>query len=147
MRIVLQRVSEAAVEVDGEPIGRIGKGLLLLVGFTHDDGEDFAKAINKVINFRIFPDDDDRLNLALNDVGGEVLLVPQFTLYAATHRGRRPDFVQAMKPDLATVQFDKLVDGFRAQLGDRVQTGRFGADMKVSLINDGPFTLPLEFET
>ena len=146
MRILLQRVLEARVEVDGEVIGEIDQGMLLLAGFCHrDDALDLTRAVSKVVNLRIYPDHNDRLHHNITDINGEILLVPQFTLYANTGRGRRPDFVDAMRPDLATQKFDELVAKFRSQTDLKIATGKFGADMKVGLVNDGPFTLNLEF--
>ncbi len=144
MRFVIQRVSEARVKVEGKVIGQIGKGLLVLIGVSDEDTEAVAdKMIKKLINMRIFQDEDDKTNLALSDVEGELLLVSQFTLYADCRKGNRPSFIKAGAPDHA----NKLYEYIIAECGGNVQNvqhGEFGADMKVSLINDGPFTIVLD---
>ena len=146
MKIVLQRVSEANVVVDGETIGKINKGVLLLVGFGQENpSPDMSKAIDKLLNLRIFENQDGKLDLSITDIGGELLVVPQFTLLAKTHKGRRPDFGGAMAPDQATEMFDQFVDKLQQNTNLKVQTGQFGADMKVSLCNDGPLTLILDY--
>jgi D-tyrosyl-tRNA(Tyr) deacylase len=145
MKILLQRVSGASVSIDGEIVGSIGRGLLLLVGFGRDDrGEVLLSMANKVVNMRVFPDDSGRFSHSLMDIGGEALLVPQFTLYADTRKGRRPDFTAAMPPGDATHLFDEFTETVKAALPGNVQTGRFGVDMQVSLINDGPVTILLQ---
>lgn len=141
MRALVQRVSEARVRVDGEVIGAIGTGFLVFVGVgAGDTPDDMAYLARKVADLRVFEDPDGRMNLALADVRGAVLAVSQFTLYGDTRKGRRPSFVGAMEPGAASAMFDQLVDAWRAA-GLHVETGRFGADMKVELINDGPVTL------
>ena len=146
MRIVLTTVKSASVTIDGKLYSQISKGYLLLVGFTHDDNEEIAtKMVDKLLSLRVFPDENGNTNLSLYDVDGEILSVSQFTLYANTKKGRRPSFVDAMRPEEAT----KLYDFFNIILKDRyqkVQTGVFGADMKVESINDGPFTIILDSE-
>ncbi len=146
MRILLQRVRQAAVEVDGETIARIGPGVLLLVGVTHTDTEAEARYLaQKVAHLRIFEDEAGKMNRSLLDVGGAALVVSQFTLYADTRKGRRPSFVHAAGPEHAA----PLVERFAARLaahGVPVQQGRFGAYMQVHLTNDGPVTLWLERE-
>lgn len=146
MRILLQRVTSASVDVEQQTIGAIEQGVLLLVGFTHEDEDmNLVRGVEKVLNLRIFTDERGRLHHSVQDIAGGVLLVPQFTLYANTDRGRRPDFIAAMKPELATTRFDELVALFRERASGKVATGQFGADMQVSLVNDGPVTLELEF--
>lgn len=144
MRIVLQRVTSASVRVDGELTGAIDKGYLLLFGVGHDDTEeDCRRLADKIINLRIFSDENDKINLSLADVGGAILVVPQFTLYADCRKGNRPNFIQAAKPDEANRLYEYFVEYCRSK-GQKVGTGRFGADMKVQLLNDGPFTIVLE---
>jgi D-tyrosyl-tRNA(Tyr) deacylase len=144
MKIVLQRVTSASVKVDGNITGKIGKGYLLLFGAGHGDTEDDCRRLaDKIINLRIFPDENDKINLSLGDVGGELLVVPQFTLYADCRKGNRPNFIQAEKPETANKLFEFFTDYCRSK-GQHTETGIFGADMKVELLNDGPFTLILE---
>ncbi len=143
MKIVIQRVSQASVTIDGKIAGAIQQGLLLLVGICPEDGqEDIDYAVRKISQMRIFSDDADKMNLSVQDVGGQILSISQFTLYADTKKGNRPTFTGAAKPDLAT----QLYDQFNQQLAQivPVQTGEFGADMKVSLVNDGPVTIVLD---
>jgi D-tyrosyl-tRNA(Tyr) deacylase len=144
MRIVLQRVARASVTIGGEVRGRIGSGFCLLVGFTHSDtADDVEWMAEKVAGLRLFPDDEGRMNRALADVGGDVLVVSQFTLYGDTSRGRRPSFVTAAPPELAIPLYESFIAGLRAR-GLTVATGEFGAHMDVELVNDGPVTLVLE---
>ena len=146
MRALLQRVSKAKVTVDGEPVGAIGRGFVVLVGVTHDDTrEEAAWLARKVAGLRLFEDDEGKMNLALADVGGAVLVVSQFTLYGNARKGRRPSFTDAARPE----QAEPLVDYFAAQLrayGLPVETGIFGAYMDVEIHNDGPVTLMIERE-
>ena len=140
MKTVIQRVTEARVEVDGKVTGEIKKGFLVLVGFTHGDTEaDCIKTAKKISGLRIFSDEHDKINLSLKDVGGDILCVSQFTLYADCSHGNRPSFVNAARPELA----EPLYDFFCRELEKYAHTERgiFGADMKVSLLNDGPFTV------
>jgi D-aminoacyl-tRNA deacylase len=147
MRIVLQRVAHASVEVDGECIADIDQGLLLLVGIAPEDSTvDLARTAKKIIDLRIFEDAEGKINRSLRDVGGAVLAVSQFTLYADISKGRRPSFVHAATPDLAEPLFDAFVDALRSENVD-VQIGKFGARMAVRLENDGPVTLVLEVAT
>jgi len=147
MRIVVQRVDRAAVDISGERIAEIGKGLLLLVGIAPTDaGVDPAKLAGKIVSLRIFEDDSGRMNLSLRDVGGAILAVSQFTLYADTRKGRRPSFVGAAPPEVARPLFERFVDALRAE-GVDVQTGRFGAKMAVELVNAGPVTLTFEVDS
>lgn len=145
MRVVLQRVSSARVEVDGEIVGAIGRGHLLLVGFTVADGVEQARWMaDKVVGLRVFPDGEGLMNLDLSDVSGDVLVVSQFTLYGDVRKGRRPSFVSAAAPDVAIPLYEAFVELLRERVPGAVATGRFGAEMKVSLVNDGPVTLVLE---
>ncbi len=144
MRIVLQRVTSASVRVDGELTGSIGNGYLVLFGVGKEDTEaDCRRLADKIINLRIFSDENDKINLSLSDVGGELLVVPQFTLYADCRKGNRPNFIQAASPDEANRLYEYFVDYCRSK-GQHTETGMFGADMKVELLNDGPFTIVLE---
>ena len=144
MRIVLQRVKEAKVEVEGKTVGQIQKGYMLLVGITHDDTqEDAAKLADKIAHLRIFEDADGKMNHSIQDVEGSILSVSQFTLYGDTRKGRRPNFMNAAKPDYAKDLYDQF-NVLLSQKGLHVETGVFGAMMDVSLINDGPVTLILE---
>ncbi|HLT95909.1 MAG TPA: D-aminoacyl-tRNA deacylase [Acidimicrobiia bacterium] len=144
MRTVVQRVSRAEVTVAGRSVGRIGTGLLVLVGVTHDDTETDAVVLaDKLVGLRIFPDDDGAMNRASTEVGGEMLIVSQFTLYGSARRGKRPSFTDAAPPERAEGLIETMVDRVR-QLGVRCETGQFGARMEVELVNDGPVTLLLE---
>jgi D-tyrosyl-tRNA(Tyr) deacylase len=141
---LVQRVSRASVTVDGEVVGAIGPGLCVFVGVTHTDGPaEAAELARKLWHLRIFPDDEDRMDRPVADVGGEVLVVSQFTLYGSTARGRRPSWVAAAGPDHAEPLIDQVVAELQAS-GATVATGRFRADMAVELVNDGPVTLLLE---
>ncbi|MBP5509773.1 MAG: D-tyrosyl-tRNA(Tyr) deacylase [Kiritimatiellae bacterium] len=146
MRAVVQRVIHASVTVAGERLAEIGKGFLVLLGVTHSDTLDDAAWISrKIVGLRIFDDADDHMNLSLRDMDGSVLVVSQFTLYGDAVKGNRPSFVAAARPELAEPLYRAVVDSLRAELGqDRVGTGRFGADMRVELVNDGPVTILLE---
>ncbi|MCK5247507.1 D-tyrosyl-tRNA(Tyr) deacylase [Candidatus Bipolaricaulota bacterium] len=144
MRIVLQRVSTASVDVDARRIAEIGPGLLLLVGIAADDSEiDFARTAKKIVDLRIFEDEEHKMNRSLRDIGGAVLAVSQFTLYADISKGRRPSFMHAAPPEFAEPLFDSFVDALKSE-NVEVQTGQFGAKMAVRLENDGPVTLTLE---
>jgi len=144
MRIVLQRVASASVDVDGQRIADIGRGLLLLVGIASDDqAVDLCKIAKKIVDLRIFEDSEGKMNQSLRDIGGSILAVSQFTLYADISKGRRPSFMHAAPPELAEPLFDQFVETLRSE-SLPVQTGRFGAKMAVSLENDGPVTLMLE---
>jgi D-tyrosyl-tRNA(Tyr) deacylase len=141
---LLQRVSEAEVRVAGEPVGRIGRGLLVLVGVQRGDGEAQAdRLLERLLGYRVFPDAEDRMNRSLRDIGGGLLLVPQFTLAADTRKGTRASFTSAAPPEESRRLFEYLAE--RARLAHpQVETGRFGADMQVGLVNDGPVTFWLE---
>lgn len=146
MRALIQRVSEASVRVDGEEVGRCGRGLLVLLGVGEGDDEAVAEKLwHKASGLRIFDDNAGKTNLSLADVGGEVLVVSQFTLYANFRRGRRPSFTDAAAPELGRALYEHFCELVQRDLGaDRVGRGIFGADMKVSLVNDGPFTIWLD---
>lgn len=147
MRIVLQRVKYASVKVDGELCGKTDGGYMLLFGAGHGDTEEICRKLaDKTANLRIFSDENDKINLSLVDVGGTILVVPQFTLYADCRKGNRPNFIQAAKPDEANRLYEYFVEYLRSK-GFHVETGSFGADMKVELLNDGPFTLILDSDT
>lgn len=147
MRIVLQRVKYASVKVDGELCGKTDGGYMLLFGAGHGDTEEICRKLaDKTANLRIFSDENDKINLSLADVGGTILVVPQFTLYADCRKGNRPNFIQAAKPDEANRLYEYFVEYLRS-MGFHVETGSFGADMKVELLNDGPFTLILDSDT
>ena len=144
MRIVLQRVSHASVTVEEKVIGQIQRGFLLLVGVTHDDAiEDMEYLVRKIVQMRIFEDEEGKLNRSIQDIGGEILSVSQFTLYADTKKGNRPSFSKAAPGDVAIEMFEQF-NGLLRDTGIPVETGQFGADMKVELLNDGPVTILLD---
>ena len=144
MKFVLQRVLEAKVDVDGKTVGQIGKGYLLLVGVSNEDNREIAdKMIEKVARLRIFKDGDGKTNLAINDVDGEMLVVSQFTLYADCRKGNRPSFTDAGSAELANELYEYIIERCQG-LFKKTEHGIFGADMKVSLVNDGPFTVVLD---
>lgn len=144
MKLVIQRVREAGITVDNEEISRIEKGLLVFIGISGDDTKETADAfLKKMIGLRIFEDENGKTNLSLADVNGQLLLVSQFTLYANCRKGNRPSFTQAGAPDMAERLYNYMVEQAKKQV-EVVRTGIFGADMKVSLINDGPFTIILD---
>mgnify|MGYP002707981275 FL=1 len=144
MRFVIQRVTEASVTIDGDISGKIGKGYLVLIGVADTDTKEIAdKMIRKMIGLRIFEDEQGKTNLSLADVDGGLLLVSQFTLYANCKKGNRPSFIEAGKPDMANEMYEYIIEKCRESV-DEVQTGEFGADMKVQLLNDGPFTILLD---
>lgn len=147
MKMVIQRVKYASVSVDGNITGKIGHGLLILVGYTHSDTDtDIEKWVKKVLQMRIFNDEQGKMNLSVQDTGGDILLVSQFTLYADTRKGNRPSYIQAATPDTALSLYKKTVEQFEKNLNKSVQKGVFGADMKVELLNDGPVTIVLDTE-
>jgi D-aminoacyl-tRNA deacylase len=144
MKAVIQRVTQSQVEVDGSIVGKIGKGLMILLGIGHDDLPETVHAMaQKICQLRIFSDTDGKMNLSLVDIQGEALVVSQFTLYADCRKGRRPSFVGAAPPDRAKMLYEEFCDAFRKQ-GVTVATGIFQADMQVALVNDGPVTIVLE---
>lgn len=146
MKFVIQRVTEASVSVEGKVIGEIGKGFLVLIGIGQADTREIAdKLVKKLVGLRIFEDENGKTNLALKDVEGEVLLISQFTLYANCKKGYRPSFTEAQTPDKANMLYQYIIDECR-KVVPIVQKGEFGADMKVSLVNDGPFTIVLDSE-
>jgi len=142
MRAVIQRVSRASVTIDGKCKAAIQGGLLVLVGIEDADGaEDIAWLSSKIVNLRIFNDEAGVMNLSVKDTGGEVLLVSQFTLHAATKKGNRPSYIRASKPEVAVPLYEQMIARLEADLGRNIGTGEFGADMKVELLNDGPVTI------
>jgi D-tyrosyl-tRNA(Tyr) deacylase len=145
MRVVIQRVSRANVKVDGNITGEIDGGLLVLLGIEDaDTEEDIQWLSNKVINLRIFSDEDGVMNRSVADVGGDILLVSQFTLHASTKKGNRPSYIRASKPDFAIPMYERMIAQLEKDLGKKIQTGIFGADMKVELLNDGPVTIVID---
>jgi len=145
MRVVLQRVSQASVSVSGEPVGEIGGGLVLLVGFTDGDDEDTLKWMaDKVLGLRVFSDEEGKMNLSLEEVEGDVLVISQFTLYGDTRKGRRPSFVHAAPPEVAIPLYERFLGLLKEEAPGRVESGEFGAMMDVALVNAGPVTLVLE---
>jgi len=145
MRVVVQRVSQSNVKVSGEVIGEIKEGLMVLVSFVDEDNDtDLDWMTKKIINLRIFNDDEGKMNRSVQDVGGDILLISQFTLHGSTKKGNRPSFIKAAKPDFANVMYERFIKVFEQSLGKEIQTGEFGGDMKVSLINDGPTTIIID---
>jgi len=142
MRALIQRVSESSVEVDGNIVGEIEKGYLILIGIEEaDDHSDIVWLSNKIINLRIFNDENGIMNLSLKEVDGEVLLISQFTLHAKVKKGNRPSYIKAAHPDIAIPLYEKFGEKLEEDLGKRIHRGIFGADMKVKLLNDGPVTI------
>ncbi len=145
MRVVIQRVSRASVTIDGVLTSAINGGLLVLAGIEDADGpEDIEWLSNKITGLRIFNDEAGVMNLSLRDTGGDILLVSQFTLHAATKKGNRPSYIRASKPDIAIPLYQQMISRLEADLGRRIFTGEFGADMKVELLNDGPVTIIID---
>lgn len=146
MRFVIQRVSESEVKVDGQVIGKIGKGFMVLIGVCDSDTREIAdKMVKKMLGLRIFEDEEGKTNLSLDTVGGSLLLISQFTLYANCKKGNRPSFIEAGEPKMAEEMYEYIIEKFKEQV-EVVERGQFGADMKVSLVNDGPFTIILDSE-
>lgn len=144
MRIIVQRVSQASVTIEGKISGQINQGFLLLVGIEAEDTfEDADWLVGKISQMRIFSDEEGKMNLAIGDVNGELLVISQFTLFASTKKGNRPSFIKAARPEIAIPLYEHLIWSFK-QLGITTQTGEFGADMKVSLVNDGPVTIIID---
>ncbi|MBF8150178.1 D-tyrosyl-tRNA(Tyr) deacylase [Winogradskyella sp. F6397] len=145
MKIVIQRVSEASVVINNSEVAAIEKGLVILLGIEHDDSqEDIKWLCNKITNLRIFPDENDVMNTSLKAVNGDVILVSQFTLHASTKKGNRPSYIKAAKPDVAIPMYNDFIKTLQEHLGKPIQTGEFGADMKVQLVNDGPVTIIID---
>ena len=145
MRVVVQRVSQSNVKVSGEVIGEIKEGLMVLVSFIDEDNDtDLEWMTKKIINLRIFNDDEGKMNRSVQDVGGDILLISQFTLHGSTKKGNRPSFIKAAKPDFANVMYERFIKVLEQSLGKEIQTGEFGGDMKVSLVNDGPTTIIID---
>ena len=144
MKFVIQRVKNAQVDVDNKTVGKIDNGFLVLIGITHTDTNEIADyLVKKLINLRVFEDENGKMNLSLEDINGSILLVSQFTLYADCSGGNRPSFTEAAKPDFANELYEYIISECKKKI-DKVETGIFGADMKVSLVNDGPVTIILE---
>ncbi|RBL93152.1 D-aminoacyl-tRNA deacylase [Chitinophaga flava] len=145
MRVVIQRVSQASVTVDGVVTGQIGQGLVVLLGIEDADGqEDINWLSSKIVNLRIFNDDDGVMNVSVKDMHADILLISQFTLHASTKKGNRPSYIRASKPDVAIPLYEKMFLQLEQDLGTTIQRGIFGADMKVALINDGPVTIIID---
>jgi len=145
MKIVLQRVSSASVTIDNKIVADIQKGLLVLVGIEDaDNQEDIDWLVNKITNIRIFGDENDIMNLSVKDIDGDIIVVSQFTLHAATKKGNRPSYIKASKPEIAIPLYENFVKRLEIEFGKKVQTGIFGADMKVLLLNDGPVTIVID---
>lgn len=145
MRVVIQRVTNASVTVEGKVVAEIQKGLLVFVGIEESDTqEDIEWLVTKITQLRIFGDENEVMNLSIQDVGGDVLVVSQFTLHAATKKGNRPSYIKAAKPDVAIPMYERFVKALEVKLGKKVPTGIFGADMKVLLLNDGPVTIQID---
>lgn len=145
MKAVIQRVSQASVTINEKKVSGISKGLLVLVGIEDADSqEDIQWLSAKIVNLRIFGDENDVMNLSVKDIDGDIILVSQFTLQASTKKGNRPSYIKASKPDIAIPLYENFVRQIEADLGKKIQTGEFGADMKVALLNDGPVTITID---
>jgi D-tyrosyl-tRNA(Tyr) deacylase len=145
MRVVIQRVSKASVTVEGEKISEIGKGLLILVGIEDSDKqEDIEWLANKIVQLRVFDDEQGVMNLSVKDIEGDILVVSQFTLHASTKKGNRPSYIRASKPDFAIPMYEKFITAIKTASGKTPQTGKFGAMMDVALVNDGPVTIIID---
>lgn len=145
MKAVIQRVAKSSVTIEGEIVASIQKGLLILVGIEEaDTKEDIEWLSSKIVNLRIFDDDNNIMNLSIKDVNGEVIIVSQFTLHASTKKGNRPSYIKAAKPEIAIPLYNQFIQQIEKDLAKKVQTGQFGADMKVSLLNDGPVTILID---
>jgi len=145
MIVVIQRASEAAVKINGKVKAEIGLGLMILLGIEEaDTDEDISWLSKKIINLRIFPDENQVMNKSLLEVGGDILLISQFTLHASTKKGNRPSYIKAAKPDIAIPMYERMIASLETELGRPIGTGEFGADMKVSLVNDGPITIIID---
>lgn len=145
MKVIIQRVSKASVTIKNKIVSEIDQGVLVLLGIANDDTFETIKWLtNKIINLRIFNDQNDKMNLSLKDINGEVIVVSQFTLLANTKKGTRPSYINAAKPEIAIPLYEQFITQFEKDLGKKIGTGVFGADMKINLINDGPVTIVLE---
>jgi D-tyrosyl-tRNA(Tyr) deacylase len=145
MKAVIQRVSSASVTIDKKVTAEIASGLLILIGIEDADSqEDSNWLASKIVNLRIFPDENHVMNLSLKDINGDIILVSQFTLQAATKKGNRPSYIKAAKPEIAIPIYENCIAQLQRELGKKIQTGQFGADMKVALVNDGPVTILLD---
>jgi len=145
MRFVIQRVSEASVKIDGSVYSEIQQGFLVLIGIEElDTQEDADWLCNKLVGLRVFSDSEDKLNLSLQDIKGDILLVSQFTLFASTKKGNRPSFIKSAKPDIAIPLYEYCIQQLSQLLNKPIKTGQFGADMKISLVNDGPVTILMD---
>jgi D-aminoacyl-tRNA deacylase len=145
MRVVIQRVSEASVTIEGKIKSSIGKGLLVLLGIEENDStEDIEWLCGKIVRLRIFNDESGVMNLSVAETGGEILLISQFTLHASTKKGNRPSYIHAASPDIAIPLYEKIIAQLEKELSKKIATGEFGADMKISLINDGPVTIIID---
>lgn len=145
MRVVIQRVTEANVKIDGTVAGEIGSGLMILVGIEEADGaDDIAWLTKKIVNLRIFDDENGVMNRSILDCGGDILLISQFTLHALTAKGNRPSYIKAAKPEISVPLYEAFIKSLEEAMGKSIETGRFGADMRVSLINNGPVTILMD---
>jgi len=145
MKVVIQRVSEASVTIHQKIVATIQQGMLVLVGIIDEDSqEDINWLVKKIVNLRIFNDENEVMNLSLKDVNGDLILVSQFTLHAATKKGNRPSYIKAAKPEIAIPLYENFIVSMENELGKKIQTGEFGADMKVALLNDGPVTIVID---
>lgn len=145
MKAVIQRVSQSSVTIKGQVVAQIQSGLLVLIGVEDADNKDDVHWLtSKIVNLRIFPDENEVMNLSLKDIDGEMIIVSQFTLHALTKKGNRPSYIKASKPEIAIPLYESFIKEMEVELGKKVQTGQFGADMKVSLVNDGPITIIID---
>ncbi len=145
MKIVIQRVSSSSVTVNSKVIAEIQKGMLILLGIENDDNqEDIDWLVGKIINLRIFPDNNEIMNLSINDILDEIIVVSQFTLHASTKKGNRPSYIKAARPEIAIPLYESFIKTLEGAFGKKIQTGVFGADMQVSIINDGPVTIIID---
>lgn len=145
MKVVIQRVSEASVTIDSQKVAQINQGLLILVGIESEDNlEDITWLVSKIVYLRIFGDANNVMNLSVKDIDGEIIVVSQFTLHALTKKGNRPSYIKAAKTDIAIPMYEKFIQLLELELGKKIQTGQFGADMKVALVNDGPVTIIID---
>jgi len=145
MKIVIQRASEASVTINSEKVAEINQGLVVLLGIEDADTDDDIKWLSsKIVNLRIFNDENEVMNCSVKDVNADIILVSQFTLHASTKKGNRPSYIKASKPDFAIPMYEKFIHQLEVDLGKKIQTGQFGADMKVALINDGPVTIVID---